>query len=274
MKKLFCLILLFGYITVSCVKSVSAANENITQNSCEKDNKVIVSAGKTIQERFLPPAGYERVSTANNPFGEYLRNLRLKPYGSSVLYFNKKTKPNTNIYVSVIEMDIDNQDLQQCADAVMRLRGEYLYRQKMFDKIHFNIVSDGKPRYFLSYTNGNTSYAKFRAYMRYIFAYANTTSLHDELTPVKLINNIRAGDVFIQKRTPYGHAVIVVDVAEDKKTGKKVYMLAQSYMPAQETQILENPANKSISPWYEAKNGVIQTPEWTFSSTDLRRFKE
>ena len=274
MKKLFCLILLFGYITVSCVKSVSAANENITQNSCEKDNKVIVSAGKTIQERFLPPAGYERVSTANNPFGEYLRNLRLKPYGSSVLYFNKKTKPNTNIYVSVIEMDIDNQDLQQCADAVMRLRGEYLYRQKMFDKIHFNIVSDGKPRYFLSYTNGNTSYAKFRAYMRYIFAYANTTSLHDELTPVKLINNIRAGDVFIQKRRPYGHAVIVVDVAEDKKTSKKMYMLAQSYMPAQETQILENLNNKSISPWYEAKNGVIQTPEWTFFSTDLRRFKE
>lgn len=274
MKNILCLILLLSFTLSSCVKNASASNENGTQSVVSKDDKTIVPTGKTVKERFNPPTGYERVSTADNPFGEYLRNLKLKSYGSPVLYFNKKQKPNNGVYVSVVDMEIDSQDLQQCADAVMRLRGEFLYEQKKFDKIHFNIVSDNKPRYFLSYTNGNTSYTKFRAYMRYVFAYANTASLHDELTPVKKIDDIRAGDVFVQKRSPYGHAVAVVDVAINSKTGKKVYLLAQSYMPAQETQILANPANKSISPWYEAKNGAVQTPEWTFTSSDLRRFKE
>jgi hypothetical protein len=51
-----------------------------------------------------------------------------------------------------------------------------------------------------------------------------------------------------------------------------MYMLAQSYMPAQETQILINPNDESLSPWYPLKDGEIKTPEWTFMSGDLRCF--
>lgn len=48
-------------------------------------------------------------------------------------------------------------------------------------------------------------------------------------------------------------------------------MLAQSYMPAQETQVLLNPRNKTV--WYDLPlNGEIKTPEWTFSASDLRRW--
>ena len=79
--------------------------------------------------------------------------------------------------------------------------------------------------------------------------------------------------VFIQKGRPFGHAVIVVDMCLNKITGKKLYMLAQSYMPAQETQILVNRNNKTINPWYELKKGDILTPEWNFIDTDLRRFR-
>ncbi len=35
------------------------------------------------------------------------------------------------------------------------------------------------------------------------------------------------------------------------ETRKKVYLLAQSYMPAQQIHILVNPANSLLSPWYE-----------------------
>ncbi len=50
-------------------------------------------------------------------------------------------------------------------------------------------------------------------------------------------------------------------------------LLAQSYMPAQELQILKNPNNTSLSPWYNIDFGTtLETPEWTFSSSQLRRF--
>ena len=108
--------------------------------------------------------------------------------------------------------------------------------------------------------------------MDQVFAYANTSSLHDEMVSVP-IDDMRSGDVFIQKGTPYGHAVIVVDMAESD-SGEKLFLLAQSYMPAQEIQILVNRNNRSISPWYELRNEPIVTPEWTFEPSDLRRFKD
>jgi len=50
--------------------------------------------------------------------------------GTTVKYYDGSTKINRNVYCSVIDQDIDPVDLQQCADAVMRLRGEYLLKQK------------------------------------------------------------------------------------------------------------------------------------------------
>jgi Domain of unknown function (4846) len=168
-------------------------------------------------------------------------------------------------------MEIGKQNLQQCADAAMRLRGEYLFKLAKFDMIQFNLLSTGKPYSFQEFAGRDKSYKKFRKYMDYIFAYANTTSLHDELKTVK-INAIQIGDVFIQKKQPYGHCVIVMDMAYIAKTGKKLILLGQSYMPAQDIQILINPHDKSISPWYEVKEGKLLTPEWEFKHTDLKRF--
>lgn len=108
--------------------------------------------------------------------------------------------------------------------------------------------------------------------MKYVFNYANTGSLKNQLVKVDNFENLEIGDVFIQSGTPYGHAVIVVDVAQNEN-GEKVFLLAQSYMPAQETQLLINPNDPKISPWYSAQTAIIQTPEWKFYQTDLRRFK-
>ncbi len=63
--------------------------------------------------------------------------------------------------------------------------------------------------------------------------------------------------------------MIVVDVAQNKK-GQKIFMLAQSYMPAQDIHIVKNQANTSTSPWYEASGiNEIVTPEWTFNKLSL-----
>lgn len=239
----------------------------------KEEESLINPEGKTIETRFNTPKNYTRLPIDATHFGSYLRNLPLKTLNSTVKYFDGREKYNNNVYVSVVDMEIGTRDLQQCADAVMRLRGEYLFKQQRLNDIHFNFLSDGKPRYFKNYAKGDHSYKKFRKYMNYIFAYANTASLRKELTTVDDIKNIQVGDVFIQQGNPFGHAVIVVDVAKNEQ-GEKIFMIAQSYMPAQETQILVNRKNTKLSPWYEAKSGTVYTPEWTFESSDLRRFKD
>ena len=107
--------------------------------------------------------------------------------------------------------------------------------------------------------------------MRSIFNYAGTASLTKELKSKK-IKEIEAGDVFIWGGFP-GHAIIVVDVAEHTESGKKIFMVAQSYMPAQSIHILRNFNNHNLSPWYTEDFGPqLETPEWTFERNSLKTF--
>ena len=168
-------------------------------------------------------------------------------------------------------MDVGTRDLQQCADAVMRLRAEYLFKHKRFSDIHFNFLSDGEPRYYADYAGNNRTHEKFRKYMTYIFSYANTKSLKDELKTVN-IEDMQIGDVFIQSGDPFGHAITVMDMAKNDK-GQKIFMFSQSFMPAQEIHILINKDDEKLSPWYPLDFGEsLFTPEWDFMATDLKRF--
>lgn len=248
------------------------------------EKEIINDKGLTLKARFNPPMGFERKAVEENSFANYLRNLPLKPAGSQVKYFNGEIKQEF-VYDAVIDMDITNKDLQQCADAVMRLRGEYFYAQKEYDKISFTLTNGFRVDYTEWITgnrvavNGNktwwqksaepsNTYKDFRNYMDLVFNYAGTLSLSKSLHK-KDIKDIAIGDVFILGGSP-GHAVIVVDVAENKM-GEKVFMIAQSYMPAQETHILKNLHDENISPWYSANIvGDLLTPQWTFDVSQLK----
>jgi hypothetical protein len=254
-----------------------------------KSTTRINPGGTTIESRFILPGGFERVAVPADSFASYLRSLPLKPHGSEVKFYNGSTKNNYGVYDAVVDIDIGTEDLQQCADAIMRLRGEYLFKQNRFNEIHFNftngfrvdfsrwiqgyrVIVKGNQTYWAKSASPSHSYGDFRNYMKKIFMYAGTLSLSKELSPVAY-NDLQAGDIFIQGGSP-GHAVIVVDLAVDTNSGKKIYLLAQSYMPAQDIQVLKNPMNKNLSPWYEldVNTTIIKTPEWTFNSTDLKRF--
>lgn len=248
--------------------------------------ETIQVAGSTVQTRFAVPEGYERISVEENSFGAYLRNLPLKGDGAKVHYYNGDVKPY-DVHAAVVDMDTGKRDLQQCADAVMRLRAEHLYAQKDYGNIHFNFTNGDRIDYdkwrrgYRIKINGNkidwvksaepsNSYASFRKYMNLIFAYAGTLSLEKELKPTDL-ENIEIGEVFIQGGSP-GHAVIVLDVAVHAQTGERIFLLAQSYMPAQEIHILKNPMNEVQSPWYSNTAPEIITPEWRFERGDLKKF--
>lgn len=234
------------------------------------------------------PKDFERVAVGDASFGEYLRNLPLKPKGSKVKYYNGGIKNAEGIYTAVVDLSIGNKDLHQCADAIMRLRAEYLFLQKRYNEIQFNFTngfrvdySNWKQGYRIKTTGNKTSWVKkesssnsyniFWEYLEQIFMYAGTASLSKELLPIKM-SNLEIGDVFIKGGFP-GHAVIVVDKAMNKN-GKTAFLLAQSYMPAQEIQILINPMNNNLSPWYMLdENEKVITPEWTFTTDQLARFK-
>lgn len=246
---------------------------------------------QTVEEIISPPSGYVREACGENSFMAYLRRLPLLPEGSKVLLYNGQEKRNQSAAYAVIDMEIGNRDLQQCADAVMRLRAEYLWAQKRYGEIKFNFTN-GFPAEYKKWAEGNRikvtgnkaqwyaaggrdySYKTFRNYLNLVFMYAGTASLSRELPTVPYLS-LQAGDVFIQGGSP-GHAVIVLDVAIHPTTRKKVFLLAQSYMPAQHIHILVNPISRSLSPWYElteTDNGKLYTPEWTFEKKQLKRFR-
>ena len=83
---------------------------------------------ETVATRIVPPTGYVREACSDHSFTGYLRNLPLMPKGSKVMLYNGKEKANQSAAYAVIDMEIGNRDLQQCADAVMRLRAEYLWK--------------------------------------------------------------------------------------------------------------------------------------------------
>ena len=94
--------------------------------------------------RMAVPKDYKRVEVAKGSFGDWLRHLPLKPTGSKVHYFNGAKKHSQSIHSAVIDLDVGKWDLQQCADAVMRLKAEYHYSLKDYQNIHFNFTSGHK----------------------------------------------------------------------------------------------------------------------------------
>jgi len=172
----------------------------------------------------------------------------------------------------------------------MRLRAEYLWNTGQFEKIHFNFTNGFRVDYTewmkgkritvkgnkTNWTGGGSpsnTYTDFWSYMEIIFTYAGTLSLDKELKTVNT-DELQIGDIFIKGGSP-GHAVIVVDAAVNPVTKEKIFLLAQSYMPAQEIQILKNPMNTEYSPWYSVNFGkTLNTPEWKFGKDRLKRFEE
>ncbi|WP_313182223.1 DUF4846 domain-containing protein [Sphingobacterium siyangense] len=276
MRSIYVLIpLLSCQVFSGCGQPNVAAPNNKTLNPATTEsiapdvNQFINPDGMTIKSRILLPEGFKRPTYRVEEFGNFLENLPLYPIDQEVHYYNGKIKPRNNIYNSVVKLDIGKRDLHQCADAVMRLRADYLYQQKRYKDIKFNFLSDSKPRAYTNYAKGDYSYPTYWKYLEYVFAYANTASLHDELPSVKTTQEVKIGDTFIQKGSPIGHAIIVVDLAKDS-TGKTIVLLAQSYMPAQEIQILNNWNNSTLSPWYDIDQDIIKTPEWTFYPKNLK----
>jgi hypothetical protein len=168
----------------------------------------------TLEARINPPKGYKRVEIEKDSFAQYLRQVPLKPVNTKVKYYDGRIKENNNVYEAVVDFDIGDKDLLQCADAVIKLRSEYLYKQKQYEKIHFNftngfrvdysewmkgkrIIVVGNKSDWIDSSYPSNTYEDFLNYLEIIYNYAGTLSLSQELKSIQ-IDDMEIGDVFIQ----------------------------------------------------------------------------
>lgn len=217
---------------------------------------------QTVKDIPLPP-GYERITVPAQSFAAYLRSLKLRK-DKTVYLYNGSPKANQTAQYAVLDVPVGDKDLQQCADAVMRLRAEYLKQQQ-------------KPICFADNAGKKYCWSQYRDkgwenYLNLVFSWCGTLSLQKQLIPISW-SKVKPGDVVIKGGSP-GHAVIIADIATHKTTGDVIFLLAQSYMPAQMIHVLLNKKENSLNPWYSVPYDLLQTPEWTFLASQLHTWPE
>ncbi len=270
------------------MESESGRESMEVEKGVEQDAEVSIihEEGMTLKKRIREPEGYQRISVKKNSFAAFLRNYKLKKAGSPVLYYDGSEKGNQNVHAAVFKLPMEEEDLQQCADSIMRMYAEYYWKTGQQDKIAFHFVNGFLAEYskwqqgyrievadsgcsWVQSAAADNSYETFQQYMRIVFSYASTLSMERESEKISL-SQIQAGDIFIKGGSP-GHVVMVVDICENKE-GKKAFLLAQGFMPAQEFHLLKNPVHET-DPWYYETEVTypFETAEYTFQKGSLMR---
>jgi hypothetical protein len=260
-----------------------------------------VSALDRLDQRVPVPPRFTRVSLAEGSFGAWLRGLPLEPVGTAVLSHRGQIilPPDHPNLTAVVAIDVGAQDLQQCADSVIRLRAEWDWSRGRRDQSYRaasgaampfarwalgeRITVSGPAGSKLTWapaTRADSSHRAFRSYLDSVFAWANTGSLARDTTPIALAD-LQPGDFVVQPGGP-GHAVLVLDLATDPQ-GHRVVLLGQGFMPAQSFQVLHpgrpDPDRTATGvgdgAWFRIDEDGLSTPFWPrFPWTALHRFSE
>ena len=218
------------------------------------------------------PKGYSRMSA--DDYAEFLRHLSLAKPDSVIRYWTGEVADTIVPFCyRIIDLPLLSK-FEQCADVCLRLRTEFLFRERLFDSIHF----DDTQFQTISYSGGNRR-KELNTYLRKVFLLSNTESLVNEM-PQRSIQDVRPGDVFVysaQSRSDahYGHAIMVVDVAVDNMTGERICMLAQGSTPACSIHILCNRKDSIMSPWFrlEVVNDTLDFGFAHYHRDELRYFE-
>ena len=250
----------------------------------------IDAKGNTILTRYInQDPNYYRSEVGKGSYAEWLLNRELYPVGYKTHLYDGSIKAN-KCQVGVLKYDLIGEDLQQCADAAIRLRAEFLYETKQYDKIHFNFTSGFRCEYkrwamglrvqlkknqatWVKTGTPGYDYPSFKNYLKLVFTYAGTYSMSKEMKSVP-VENVQPGDVLIFGGMP-GHVLTVMDVLRSKDNKTVKMMFSQSYMPAQEIEILKN---EDGSPWFtidlKSEDTTIFTPEFVFNRNQFKRWAD
>ena len=290
MRKIILVILIFITLLLLVYKLnpkpvkqfVNKLSKSVTSTNINKDSLTIAS-------RVNPPKGFKRVDYPIGSFQDYLRNYALKPYDSKIINYDNSVYYWQKGHEGILDISVPKNGLQQCADALIRIRSEYLWETNKKDQIGFNFTSghycswsdyakgfrpkiNGNKVTFSKTATANKSKANFYKYLNLIYTYSGTLSLFNELEPVTKADDLQIGDMLILGGTP-GHIVMLADqVVNDK--GESLFLLFQGNTPAQSVHLVKNLEDASISPWYNLKmDTVIPVSNFTFYNSKFARFK-
>lgn len=218
------------------------------------------------------PWGYERINGDDVAYTNYLRSLPLKERGAKVQLYTGGDGRFQSLNYAVVDMPLLS-NAEQCADVCMRLRAEYLFNTRQYGNIHFKDVNGNTMRY-----SGGASRKSFENYLRRVYGVASTYSLSREMKTRRL-SDMQPGDVFVYAAVDrpgyhkYGHAIMVVDVAENKK-GKKAFLLAEGNTPARNIHIMRNFENPFRSPWFflDDDADLLLLSVFLYKSKELHHF--
>ncbi|MCC6217378.1 MAG: hypothetical protein IT376_21145 [Polyangiaceae bacterium] len=209
----------------------------------------------TLSARFPTPPGRARVQVAPGSFAAWLRDLPLASPGTPVTSHKGETvRPADDDYLAaVVAMDVGRADLQQSSDVVLRLHAEWLWSAGERDAISYRaangtelplarwakgerIIAVGAAVTWQKRAKGGAdSHTGFREFLDSVFAFANSTSLAQQATPVAP-EDLRPGDFFLHPRSPF-HATLVLDVVV-RDDGERLALLGQALNPAQSVHVL------------------------------------
>ena len=243
----------------------------------------------TIKSRVIIPQGYKRVEYPKGSFQDYLRNYKLKPFGTKIINYDDTEYFWQGGHIGVLEIPVPKNGLQQCADALIRIRSEYLWDSDRKDEIGFNFTSghycswkqyaegyrpkiNGNKVSFHKKASINHSKDNFYKYLNLIYMYSGTLSLFNELPKIDSAKDLIIGDMLIKGGSP-GHIVMICDEVINYKDDK-LFLLFQGNTPAQSVHLVKNLEDVKISPWYELKkDSEISVSNYTFYNSKFVRFK-
>ncbi|WP_299889097.1 DUF4846 domain-containing protein [uncultured Lacinutrix sp.] len=287
MKKIL-LIILFVALIITLSYQFKPV-KHVVNAYVEKTSLINVDS-LTIKSRVSIPEGYKRVEYSKDSFEEYLRNYKLKPFGSKIINYDNSEYFWQKGHIGILDIPVPKNGLQQCADALIRIRSEYLWNHNRKEEIGFNFTSGDYcswKKYAEGYRpiiNGNkvtfnktkkADYTKtnFYKYLNLIYMYSGTLSLYNELELIHDVKELKIGDMLIKGGSP-GHIVMLADEVINEN-GEKLFLLFQGNTPAQSVHLVKNLEDNLISPWYNLKmNAVIPVSNYTFSNSKFVRFKD
>lgn len=254
-----------------------------------KPTDFINEEGTTIATRVKVPEGYKRAAYPDGSFQDYLRHYKLKPSGSSIINYDNTEYFWQMGHIGILDIPVPANGLQQCADALIRVRSEYLWNNNRKNEIGFNFTSghycawtkyaegyrpkiSGNQVTFLKTAATDYSKANFYNYLNLIFMYSGTLSLYHELPKITNTKTLKIGDMLIKGGSP-GHIAIICDEIVNAQ-GEKRYLLFQGNTPAQSVHLVKNLEDTSISPWYKLeRHQVIPVSNYIFTNSEFVRFK-
>lgn len=242
-----------------------------------------------LSEAFRPPEGFLRVDVGAGSFGGWLRGLPMRADRTRVKSYRGDDLDSPS--AGIIPLDLGDKNLQQCADSAIRLHAEWLWASGRHDDLAYHFTSGDEIR-FSDWLRGERiavdganvrrlkgeararSRASLRSWLDLVFMYAGTRSLARDSRAVEP-TDVQPGDFFVAPGSP-GHAVVVLDVATND-AGRRVALLGQGFMPAQEFHVLRSQGRQVLDEvWFvlpQKAEEELRTPSWRpFSGADARRF--